>query len=84
MIDVKQAVTVAYKQFNDLFANAGYREITLEEVELSDNDAYWLVTFSYYPFADESLKSFLNKSYKTVKVDAENGAARSVKIRVLA
>lgn len=84
MIDVKQAVNAAMKQFVDVFPPLGYTDLLLEEVELSEDDRYWLITLSYRERVEETFKVFASKNYKTVKVDAESGQARAIKIRVLA
>lgn len=84
MIDVKQAVTAALKQFNEVFSPLGYTDVLLEEVEPSEDDRYWSITFGYHEPTEATFKAFASKNYKTVKVDAESGQARAIKIRVLA
>lgn len=47
MIDVKQAVTVAFDFTRQLFAQETPHDIRLEEVELTENGEQWLVTVSF-------------------------------------
>jgi hypothetical protein len=44
MIDVKKAVAIASISFKDLLSAAS--DITLEEVELSEDDRFWYITLS--------------------------------------
>lgn len=88
MIDVKQAVRAAADQFDLVFKEANYQKVRLEEVDLSENNAFWLITFSFETAPTPgSIAADLygpDRQYKTVKLDAETGEVKSIKIRVLA
>ena len=46
MIDAKTAVKKAFRYFNDLFGSF-VKDPLLEEVEMTDDKAHWLVTISF-------------------------------------
>ncbi len=78
-IDVKQAVAKAMEYFKELVPNS--MNVALEEVERSGSD--WLITLGYN---DKFANAFValrgdGRSYKVITIDAETGAAVSMKIR---
>jgi hypothetical protein len=82
MIQVKEATEKAKEHLRAFFPEAG--QIQLEEVELSADKVYWLVTLSYEGLSSSVASSMLvGKSllYKVFKLDAENGEVISMKIR---
>ena len=93
MLDVKEAVPKAVTLFNELFTKDKFINLTLEEVDLSEDDHYWLVTFSFLrskstqTLSRNVLASSLVqesthiRDYKTIKIDSETGKFISVKIR---
>jgi hypothetical protein len=83
MIDVKKAVTAALTYAQEL----GRSGATLEEVDRSEDDRYWLVTLGF----PRRLNDFAvlggvkyEPDYKVFKVDAETGEVLSMKIRAAA
>jgi hypothetical protein len=82
MIGVKEAVTAAIRFAADVYGEG--REPTLEEVEPSSDERYWLITLGFAdntnPFAVIA-GGRVNRKYKVFKVDAESGAVISMKIR---
>jgi hypothetical protein len=99
MIDVKEAVKVAHDYTRELYKDYGVGEvdpITLEEVELTDDERFWLITLGMYRSelpatttgpvlpADTIAGRLLAKrerEYKIVKIHADSGKVRSMKIR---
>ncbi len=98
MIDVKEAVKVAHDYTRELYKDYGVGEvdpITLEEVELTDDERFWLITLGMYRSelptttgpalpADAIAGRLLakrEKEYKIVKIHADSGKVRSMKIR---
>ena len=47
MINVKQAVNSAYKFINNLYDPDELIDLALEEIRLSDDEEYWLVTLGF-------------------------------------
>ncbi len=47
MIDVKQSVKIASDYVNQLYGTDQLEQLALEEVELTDNDQFWLVTLGF-------------------------------------
>ncbi len=90
MIDVKQAVRSAIGYVKDLYEQKAPNDFMLEEVELSDDEKYWLITISFpqYQRQTNPLGTFINPNqeqriYKTIKIRVDNGQAISMKIRQL-
>ena len=82
MIDVKQAVGAAVQYAKDLLG--AEQNPTLEEVELSPDDRYWLITLGFEPrFSPLVALSGTRplREYKLFRVDAESGQVVSMKIR---
>lgn len=74
MIDVKEAVGKA-STFLQVLIPKAWKE-RLEEVELTEDEKYWLVTLSYLETMIET-----QRQYKSFKVDATSGEVQSMKIR---
>jgi hypothetical protein len=82
MIQVKEATEKAKEHLRAFFPEA--ERVQLEEVELSADKVYWLVTLSYEGLSSSVASSMLvGKSllYKVFKLDAKNGEVVSMKIR---
>ena len=91
--DVHKAVKSAIAFFQKSFAIQQLSHLQLEEVELSEDGRFWLITLGYDdPAATSTVLSDLVKTtavlrprplrkYKIVRVDAESGRAVAVKIR---
>ena len=83
MIDVKKAVTAALTYAQEL----GRPGATLEEVERTEDDRYWLVTLGFARHLNDlSVLGGMrcDPDYKVFKVDAETGEVLSMKIRTAA
>lgn len=84
MLDVKEAGKETSAAIPQLFADVS--DIRLEAVELTEDERFWLVTFSFMrpesskpvksPFG-EGLEALLQRGngreYKVVRIDANNG-----------
>jgi hypothetical protein len=85
MIDVKQAAQSASNFVTGLYSDRTISDVRLEEVELSEDGRYWLITLSFPPPAS-SVNSMLGigrRDYKIFKVDRDSGEVLSMKIREL-
>lgn len=82
MLDVKEAATRASQYFASLYANQNISNVQLEEVEISDDGKYWLITLSY-PVPPElaALNFNFKRKYKVFTIDAQTGEVKSMKIR---
>ncbi|HEX6623903.1 MAG TPA: hypothetical protein VF064_09330 [Pyrinomonadaceae bacterium] len=82
MMDVKQAAKLASDYFNSLYETQSLSNVLLEEVELTENGEYWLITLSY-PAQPETVSSIFGtkRQYKVFKINAETGEVQSMKIR---
>lgn len=84
MVQLKEAVQQSKSYLSEIFPINYVKDFQLEGVELSDDEKYWQVTFSYWG-AEEPSPEKLNfetplfKTYKTVKVRASDGVLFGVK-----
>jgi hypothetical protein len=85
-LEVKKAVQLAKEYLSDIMPVPA-PEVLLEEVELSDDGRFWLITLSYpapVPSPILMLSGRGNREYRVVKLLAETGQFESIKIRTLA
>jgi len=83
MIDVKQAAQAASDFISGLYSSETISDVRLEEVELSEDEKYWLITLSF-PLPSSLGVVYLGgggRQYKLFKVDADTGEVLSMKIR---
>lgn len=83
MIEVKQAAEAALAYFNELY-EGGYHNLALEEVELSNDEEYWIITLGYNPPATgftQLTGAGIKREYKQFKIDSTTGKVISMKIR---
>jgi len=86
-IDVKQAVKNAVEYLSSLYDSNELQDLLLEEVELSDDNRYWLVTlgFTRRLKTTSPLQAFArsepDRLYKLITVRADTGEVKSMKIR---
>lgn len=90
-IDVRSAVVAAQNYLQSLLDIMGGKieDLRLEEVEVSEDDKFWLVTLGFTRPADKAespLKEILaapgyRREYKIFKIDAETGNVESMRIR---
>jgi hypothetical protein len=82
MLDVKEAARRASEYFSGLYADQNVHNMQLEEVEISDDGKYWLITLSY-PLPPElaTLNFNYKRKYKVFTIDAVTGEVKSMKIR---
>lgn len=78
-IPAKQAVIAATTNFTEVTGITS--GVTVEELELTEDGKYWMVTLGYAE--PGMLPAYLAgaKSYKSFKVDAKTGDVLSMKIR---
>ncbi len=86
-IEVRKAVELA-RQYLQEVLQIPPTDILLEEVELSDDRQFWLITLSYPGPQPNSIGDLLasngsNRTYKVVRLRADTGEFVSVKIRTL-
>ena len=82
MINVKEATDKAKEYLVSFFPDA--ENVQLEEVEVTEDKAHWLVTISYEGVSNSVASSLLvGKSvlYKIFKIDAQLGEVISMKFR---
>lgn len=90
MLDVKTAVGAAAKAAADFYDGKKITGLELEEVDRTEDDRYWLITLGFNlqsPARANNLNTLLDphgtrgRKYKIFKVNAEDGAVVSMKIR---
>ncbi|WP_413173730.1 hypothetical protein [Anabaena azotica] len=88
MIDVRTAVTAAYNYIKSLqdVIDSPLPDLRLEEVELSDDDKFWLITLGF-DATEKNQSGILNyvrrseRIYKLFKVNSNTGQVEAMKIR---
>jgi len=84
MIDAKTAASKAYGYFQDLYSDKAPGKVLLEEVELTDDQTFWLITLSHeIPIPNLAQLMGTTRAYKIFKIDANTGEVRSMKIRTI-
>jgi hypothetical protein len=78
MIDVRIAAEKASEYFASLYPGNSYSNLRLEEVELTEDEKYWLITLSYM---DQHM--IPRREYKSFKIDAQTGKVQAMKIRTV-
>lgn len=84
-LNAKEAVEKASEYLHDIKGIAS-NQIKIEEIELTEDKKYWLVTLSYNEYLRLAIFQSLpteKKIYKIFKVDANTGEVLSMKIREL-
>jgi hypothetical protein len=81
MLDVKEAAQRASEYFSALYQNQQVENIQLEEVEITDDDQYWLITLSFPVKSDLANVFTFKRQYKIFKIDSKTGEVKSMKIR---
>ena len=88
MIDAKDAVRIALEYVQAMYKPEDISQLILEEVELSKEEDFWLVTVSFLPPAAKSPIEAMTSSrgtqaYKVLKIHAETGVVHSMKMRTV-
>lgn len=86
MIDVKQAVQISRNYLSELYQSDEIRDLSLEEVELTEDNRFWLVTLTFTQQMMQPLnpiEAMTGPKYarflKEIRIDAETGQVRSMK-----
>jgi hypothetical protein len=94
-VAVKEAVQRARAFLKDLYEGEELPNLRLEEVELSDDERHWLVTFGFTASEHDvehgpnigvwggTTATRTKRDYKRIRIDADTGEAMSMKIRKL-
>lgn len=85
MITVKEAANSAIKYFQDIY-NGPFSDLVLEEIEMSEEEDFWLVTLGYTLPPLTGLRAVMTdgitrREYKVFKINAETGDFVNMKIR---
>lgn len=94
MVNIKEAIVKAMEYFDLIYDDKKYSDLQLEEVELSEDSSYWLITLGYrVPLSPKShgislleqamAPTIYNKEYKILKIKSDTGDVVSMKIRQL-
>ncbi|MDP8240608.1 MAG: hypothetical protein P9X24_16070 [Candidatus Hatepunaea meridiana] len=78
MIDVKEAAIVAKDYLLALYDGRDIYNLTLEEVELSEDQEWWYITLGY-----SEISGLRASNYKVIQIKSETGQVFSMKVRTL-
>ncbi len=87
MIDAKLAVQQAMQAMGELYQAEQTPQLTLEEIELSQDERYWRVTLSFARAATRksAIEAMTGQEgvpiYKVLEIDVETGHVHSMKSR---
>jgi len=91
MVDVKEAVGKAMDYLKDMYQIDQFKDVLLEEVDLSEDNKFWNVTIGFTrrqettsggPMATLIGQSTeFKREFKVFQIDSENGALRSMRTR---
>jgi hypothetical protein len=82
MLDVKAAAQKASEYFASLYSERGIvSDVRLEEVELTEDGEYWLITLSYPAPDRHEILPRPAREYKQFKIASGTGEVKSMKIR---
>jgi len=97
-LDVKQAARLALRYFADLYPGGLFTDVALEEVEMSEDERFWMITLGFnVPNPPPSVTALgksiadvfgppppkLVRKFKVFKVDTHSGKVVSMRIRKL-
>jgi hypothetical protein len=89
MLDAKQAVANAMQSIQELYMPEKLEGLMLEEVQLSDDGHFWLITvgFTQATAGNNPIATTAGnpkpRVYKVVKIDADKGKMIAMNIRKL-
>jgi hypothetical protein len=91
MVDVKEAVGKAMEYLKDMYQIDQFKDVLLEEVDLSEDNKFWNVTIGFTrpqestsggPMATLIGQSAeFKREFKVFQIDAESAALRSMRSR---
>ncbi len=91
MIDAKQAVKLTMDYLNEMYDTADFKDVLLEEVELTDDDKFWNVTVGFARKQTSTTAGPMaslvgpadqyQREYRVFAIDAETGVVRSMKLK---
>jgi len=90
-VDVKEAVGKAMDYLKDMYRIDQFKDVLLEEVDLSEDNKFWNVTIGFTRRQESTsggpMATLIGQStefkreFKIFQIDAENGALRSMRSR---
>ena len=91
MVDVKQAVIKAMSYLKELYRIDQFKDVLLEEVDLSEDNKFWNVTIGFTRVQESTsggpMATLIGQSaefkreYKVFRIDAKTGDLRSMRSR---
>ena len=91
MVDVKQAVARAMGYLEDMYRIEQFKDVLLEEVDLSEDNKYWNVTIGFTRRQETTSggpmatligqSSEFKREFKVFQIDSKNGDLRSMRSR---
>jgi len=90
MINVKEAAKISREYIQELYREDKIHDLSLEEVEISEDEKSWLVTIGFTKQMSQPLNPMeamtgpkYARFYKELKIDAEKGQVRSMRNKKL-
>jgi len=90
MMEVKEVIKIATDYIKELYSADEIKDLSLEEVEISEDNKFWIVTMAFTRQMMQPLNPMEAMSgpkfarfYKELKIDAKTGQVRSMKNKKL-
>ena len=81
-IKAQDAAKIAVEYYREVTGD--YNQPAVEEVEISEDNKYWLITLGVRRSPGDTISNLYGKTeveYKVFKIDSQNGNVLSMKIR---
>lgn len=86
MIEVKQAIKISQDYIKELYSGDEIRDLSLEEIEVTEDSKFWLVTLAFTKQMTQPLNPIdamtgpkYARFFKELKIETESGQVRSMK-----
>lgn len=91
MVDVKEAVGKAMEYLKDMYQIDQFKDVLLEEVDLSEDNKFWNVTIGFTRLQESisggpmatliGQSAEFKREFKVFQIDAESAVLRSMRSR---
>lgn len=88
MMDAREAIKQAFHTLEHLFPEESFHNLALEEVQLSEDEKHWLVTFGFdieesfnLPVDTNNIEVAIIRKYHVLAMDAETSQFVSIRSR---
>jgi hypothetical protein len=88
MMDAREAIKQAFHTLEHLFPGENFHNLALEEVQLSEDQKHWLITFGFdvkesfnLPVGTNNIEVAIVRKYHILSIDSGTGQFISIRSR---